>query len=432
MSKIINRYKNSGLTLDKALKTIPLGAQTFSKSITSVPLGVAPLYVENASGCKMWDVDGNEYTDFVNGLACVTLGYCDPDVDHAVREQMKSGITFSLSHKIEAEVSEMIVGMVPCAEMVRFAKNGTDATSGAIRLARAITGKERIAVCGYHGWQDWYIGGTTRNLGVPKSVKKLTHNFKFNDVKSLESILSLWPKEFAAIILEPMNINFPEKGFLEEVRRIASKNGVILVFDETITGFRYSLGGAQELFKVTPDLACFGKGIANGYPLSALVGKREYMELVKEIFFSGSFGGETLSLAAAKAVLTKLQKEPVLAKIKNLGTILMDGVDQLLEENNISYFLTISGHPSWSFLQFKNTKTTTSMELKTLFIQEVVKRGFYTLGTHNISYAHNEDDIQKLLEVYAIVFKKLKEAVELSNVKDQLECEVLTPLFQVR
>lgn len=432
MTQVNTRYKKSMHVLDRALKTIPLGAQTFSKSITSIPLGVAPLYVERASGSVMWDVDGNKYIDFVNGLACVTLGYCDPDVDHAVFEQMKSGVTFSLSHKIEAEVSELIVEMVPCAEMVRFAKNGTDATSGAIRLSRAVTGKERIAVCGYHGWQDWYIGSTVRNLGVPKSVKELTHSFKFNDIKSLEEILSYWPNEFAAIILEPMNVSFPEKGFLEEVRRIASKNEIILIFDETITGFRYSLGGAQELFNVTPDLACFGKGIANGYPLSALVGKKEYMELVKEIFFSGSFGGETLSLAAAKAVLTKLQKQPVLRKIKNIGIILMKGVDQLIEENDIGYFLTISGHPSWSFLQFKNTKTTTSMELKTLFIQEVVKRGFYTLGTHNISYAHNKDDIQKLLEVYAIVFKKLKEAVELSNIKKQLECEVLTPLFQVR
>lgn len=427
-----NRYKKSGLALDKALKTIPLGAQTFSKSITSIPLGVSPLYVEKASGSKMWDVDGNEYTDFVNGLACVTIGYCDPDIDSAVREQMKSGVTFSLSHKLEAEVSEMIVKMVPCAEMVRFAKNGTDATSAAIRLARAITKKDRIAVCGYHGWQDWYIGSTTRNLGVPKIVRDLTHNFRFNEIKSLEEILLHWPNEFAAIILEPMNVNFPEKGFLEEIRNIADKLGIILIFDETITGFRYSRGGAQELFDVTPDLACFGKGIANGYPLSALVGRRKYMSLVEEIFFSGSFGGETLSLAAAKAVLIKLQNEPVLENIKKVGTKLIEGVEALIVANDISHFLSISGHPSWSFLQFKNTKTTTNMELKTLFIQEVMKRGFYTLGTHNISYAHTKNDINQLLKTYDIIFKKLKKAVALSNIKDQLDCEVLTPLFQVR
>ena len=257
MTEIKHRYKKSKLALDRALKTIPLGAQTFSKSITSIPLGASPLYVERAKGSKMWDVDGNEYTDFVNGLACVTLGYCDPDIDIAVREQMSSGVTFSLSHKLETEVSEMIVDMVPCAEMVRFAKNGTDATSAAIRIARAFTGKEHIAVCGYHGWQDWYIGSTSRDLGVPQCVKDLTHKFEYNNLKSLELIFK--KNKLACVIMEPMNIEYPKDEFLEKVKNLVHKNDALLIFDETITGFRYSLGGAQEFFGVLPDIATFGK-----------------------------------------------------------------------------------------------------------------------------------------------------------------------------
>ena len=286
--------------------------------------------MDHANGSHFWDVDGNEYIDFVNGLACVTLGYCDPDVDVAVQNQMKSGVTFSLPHKLEMEVAELLVEMIPCAEKVRFAKNGTDATSGAIRVARAYTGRDRVAVCGYHGWQDWYIGSTTRDLGVPKAVKQLTHVFVYNDIDSLNRLLEEHHGEFAAVILEPMNVAYPQDGFLEKVRAVTQQHGALLIFDETITGFRYAKGGAQQEFGVTPDLATFGKGMANGYPLSALVGKAEYMDVVEKIFFSGTFGGETLSLAAAKAVLTKLRQEPVIATLKAQGQKIIDSVNRII------------------------------------------------------------------------------------------------------
>ncbi len=294
------RYKKSEDFLDRALQVIPLGSQTFSKSKTALPFGVSPYFVERAKGSRMWDIDGNAYLDFVSALCCVTLGYLDPDVDAAVRAQMDSGVTFSLPHRLETEVAELLVEMIPCAEKVRFAKNGTDATSGAIRVARAYTGRNRVAVCGYHGWQDWYIGTTLRDLGVPQAVKELSHTYTFNDIGSLQRLLDAHPGEFAAVMLEPLNVAYPKDGFLEKVQAAARAHGALLVFDETITGFRYATGGAQQEFGVTPDLATFGKGIANGYPLSALVGKSEYMKVVEDIFFSGTFGGETLSLAAAK------------------------------------------------------------------------------------------------------------------------------------
>lgn len=426
------RYQNSEALLERALRTIPLGSQTFSKSKTQLPYGVSPFFVERAEGSRFWDVDGNEYIDFGNALACVTLGYRDPDVDSAVRRQMESGVTFSLPHRLEMEVAELCVDMIPCAEMVRFAKNGTDATSGAVRVARAYTGRERIAACGYHGWQDWYIGSTTRDLGVPRAVKELTHTFVYNDIGSLRRLFEEHPGEFAGVILEPMNVVYPHNGYLEEVQSLTQRHGALLIFDETITGFRVEMGGAQQLFGVTPDLATFGKGIANGYPLSALVGKAEYMNIVEKIFFSGTFGGETLSLAAAKAVLEKLRREPVLQTLKARGGRLLRGVSQMISDLAIPDVVGVSGHPSWSFLLFKDAPPFTSWEIKTFFMQEMFKRGIFTIGAQTLSYAHSEQDIDTLLSCYREVFGAIKEGVTQGTLKQRLECEPLIPLFKVR
>ena len=303
-------FSASEAYLARAERSIPLGSQTFSKSRTQFPFGVSPYFITHGRGSRVWDVDGNEFIDFVNALASVTLGYNDAEVNDAVRRQLEMGVIFSLPHPLEAEVAELICDMVPCAEMVRFGKNGSDATSGAIRLARAHTNRDRVAVCGYHGWQDWYIGSTSRNRGVPEATRELTHAFPYNDSEALRELLEGHPEEFAAVILEPMNVVEPKAGFLERVKELAHAHGALLVFDETITGFRYSNSGAQGLFGVTPDLATFGKGLANGFPISAVAGPREIMCLMEEIFFSFTFGGETLSLAAAKATLLKLRREP--------------------------------------------------------------------------------------------------------------------------
>jgi glutamate-1-semialdehyde aminotransferase len=430
MSK--NRYEKSEELLDLALKLIPLGSQTFSKSITQLPFGVSPYFVKKAKGAYFWDVDNNQYLDFSNALASVTLGYCDSDVDSAVKKQMECGVTFSLPHTLEVDVAKMLIDAIPCAEQVRFAKNGTDATSGAVRVARAFTGKERVAVCGYHGWQDWYIGSTTKNLGVPKCVQDLTHVFSYNNIDSLKNILEKYPDEFAAVIMEPMSGEYPKDNFLEKVKELAHNSGALLIFDETVTGFRVSYGGAQELFGVTPDLATFGKGLANGYPLSALVGKEKYMVIMKDIFFSGTFGGETLSLAAAKAVLEKIKREKVLEHLSKLGGYLHKELDQLLSELDMLPLISYTGHPSWSFLIFKDKDNTTSWELKTFFMQEMFKRGIFTIGAQTISYEHNQKDIDKLLHAYKEVFSMMKDYVKDGVLQSKLDCETLKPLFSVR
>ncbi len=427
-----HRYHASEQWLERAERTIPLGSQTFSKSQVSYPHGVSPMFLERGQGARVWDVDGNEYLDFVNGLLCVSLGYCDPDVDAAVMAQMQNGVSFSLPHRLEAEVAEMLVELVPCAEMVRFGKNGSDVTSAAIRLARAYTGRDHVAVCGYHGWQDWYIGSTARDRGVPAAVKALTHSFTYNDLASLETLIDQHPGQLAAVIMEPMNIAPPKPGFLEGVRDLCDQHGIVLVFDEMITGFRFALGGAQQLFNITPDLATFGKGMANGYPISAVVGKREIMMLMNDIFFSGTFGGETLSLAAAKASLTKLKACDVTAHLGKLGQQLLQGLDTLFEQLNRPDWLSTAGNPSWSFLVIGDAAPYSAFELKSLFMQEIFKRGILTLGTHNLSYAHSAADIDRLLAVYSEVLPLLVKVVKERSFDSAFNGEVLKPLFKVR
>jgi len=423
-------YKKSEQLLDRALKSIPLASQTFSKSLTQYPRGVSPFFIEKGKGSKVWDVDGNEYIDFVNSLAAVTLGYCDKDVDEAVQEQMKSGVTFSLPHKLEMEVAEKLIEIIPCAEKVRFAKNGTDATSAAIRIARAYTGKEHIAVCGYHGWQDWYIGSTTRDLGVPQSVKELTHKFEYNNIESLEKIFQ--EQKLACVIMEPMNIEYPKDDFLKGVKELAHKNNALFIFDETITGFRYSLGGAQELFGVTPDLATFGKGMTNGYPLSAVVGSNKVMQKVEDIFFSGTFGGETLSLAAASKIIDKYKKEQVIEHFSEVGSYLLEKLNQLINDKNLGDIFRTSGHPSWSFLHIKEQEKYNTFEIKTFFLQEMFKRGILTLGSHNISFSHTKEIVDQLLDVYTEVLPMVKENIKNQTLLENIQGDVLQPLFTVR
>lgn len=426
------RYKKSEQMLERALKTIPLGTQTFSKSKTQYPKGVSPFFIEKGLGSHVWDVDGNEYVDFICGLDCVTLGYNDKDVNQAVINQLQHGVTFSLPNPIEFLVSEKIVEMVPCAEMVRYGKNGSDATSGAIRLARAFTKRDHVVVCGYHGWQDWYIGSTPRNLGVPKATQELTHVFQYNDLDSLQNLFKEWPNQIAAVIIEPMNVVAPMPGFLENVKDLTHKNGALLIFDETVTGFRFSNGGAQEYFNVHPDLATLGKGVANGFALSAVVGRADIMMLMEEIFFSFTFGGETLSLAAAMATLTKLQKEPVVKTLYQQGNKIVAGVNRLIQQHNVEHIVTLSGNPTWSFLLFNNRELYTEWEIKSLFLQEMFARGILILGTHNMNYCHSDSDIDKILKAYDEIFPIIKDAVDCHKMKDYLRCQPLEPLFKLR
>lgn len=425
-------YQKSVDFLKLVENKIPLGSQTFSKSKSQYPVGVSPLFIERGDGSKVWDIDGNQYTDFVNSLLSVSLGYNNPSVNAAVIEQLNKGVSLSLPTVLEYEVASLLIDMVPCAEMVRFGKNGSDATTAAIRLARAYTQKDYIAICGYHGWHDWYIGSTSKNLGVPVATSNLSFSFPYNDIDALERLLNRYKNKFAAIIMEPINAVFPSAGYLEAVREIATKCNVVLIFDEICTGARLSPGGAQELFGVTPDLCLMGKGLANGHPLSAVMGKKEIMALCSDIFFSGTFGGENLSLAAAKEVLTLVKTGVITEKLEKNGSILLDGVRKIVSDHDLDEIFSFSGHPSWSFINIFQQTTDDVMLLKTLFLQEMFKRGILILSTHNISYAHSASDIKLLLVAYSETMSIIKNCIKNRSVRDTLNCEPLSLLFKVR
>jgi glutamate-1-semialdehyde 2,1-aminomutase len=427
------KYAKSEEMLERALKSIPLGSQTFSKSHTQYPRGAAPFFIQRARGARAWDVDGNEYIDFVNALAAVTLGHGDPDVTAAVRAQLEDGVLFTLPHPLEIEVAELLIEMVPSAERVRFGKNGSDATAGAVRAARAFTGRDRVAVCGYHGWQDWYIGTTSRNKGVPADTRALSHPFAYNDLDALHALLKRYPDDIAAVIMEPMSIQAPREGFLEGVRDLTRAHGVVLIFDEMITGFRLSNGGAQALFGVTPDLTTLGKGMANGYPLSAVVGRADIMREFEDVFFSFTMGGECLSLAAAKATLEKVRREPVTETLRHRGERLQSGVRTRIDAHGLTETLAIMGHPTWPVLTIQDHPTADMWAIKTLILQEVLRRGILSIGTHTLSYAHSDEDVDAFLAVYDKVLPMVRDALTMPDgVRARLECEPLKPLFRVR
>ncbi len=428
----MRRYLESDNHLLRAEKTIPLGSQTFSKSRTQYPVGVSPLYALKAKGPYIWDLDGNKYVDLVSSLASITIGYGDRGIENVVRKQLSKSVSMSLPGILEAEVSELICEIVPSAEMVRFGKNGTDATSAAIRLARAHTGRDHIIVCGYHGWQDWYIGSTTRNKGIPNEVSALTHKFTFNDLDSLSKIFDEFPSGIAAVIMEPMNVEFPKDDFLVKVKQLTSSNGALLIFDETITGFRFSPGGAQELFNVTPDLSTFGKGMANGFPISAVAGKREVMMEMEEIFFSGTFGGELLSLAAAKYVLTKHLDKSITNKLAYIGREISNDVERIVLDLNLSKVLSLSGHDSWRFLNWSEIGDYSVPEIKTLFMQEIFSSGVLVLGTHNVNISMKDKHIAEIKNAYEKSLSSISVALRDDNLRNKLKVKPLEPLFRVR
>lgn len=430
--ELIKNFTKSEDMLKRALKSIPLGTQTFSKSKTQYPFGVSPFYIQKAKGSRVWDIDGNEYIDFICGLGAISLGYNDEDVMNAVKAQLEEGSIFSLPHQIEVLVAEKVKEMVPCAEMVRFGKNGSDATAGAVRVSRAFTGRDYAVVCGYHGWQDWYIGSTPRNLGVPKATQELTLKFEYNNIESLEKLFKEYPDQIACVVMEAMNFEWPKDGFLQAVKDVCHKNGALFVIDEMVTGFRYANGGAQGYFGVIPDLATLGKGLANGYPISMVCGRADVMKLFEDCFFSFTFGGETLSLAACLATMTKYQTHPIVDTMKRNGQKILDGISTLIEKYDLANIFQIGGHPAWTILSVKDSEKYSLWEIKTLYMQEMMKRGILTLGTHETTYAHSDSDIDYLLKCYDEVFPIIKDCIEKENLIETLECEPLVPLFKVR
>lgn len=426
------KYKKSLEILERAKTVTPVGAQTYSKSYRYFCVGNSPLFLERGQGCYVWDVDGNRFIDFICALGSVTVGYNDPRINEAVINQLNKGISFSQPTEISIQLAEKLTEIIPCAEMVRFVKNGSDATSAAVRLARAYTGKNMVAVCGYHGMDDWYIGTTKNNLGVPKQVAELSKTFEYNNIESLKALFDEHPNQIAAVILEPIQGNGPKEGFLQELKELTHKNGAILIFDEVVSGFRYALGGAQELYQVTPDLAAIGKGMANGLPLSAVVGKRELMELIetKNVFISTTFGGETLSIAGALATIKILEEPGTYDKIWKLGTMMLDGLKILIKKYNLEEVVNISGLAPHGGVLFEGTGSLDYLDIQSVYQQRMVENGILTIGINNISLSHTEEEIQKFLEAAEQALIDIKKAIAQDSTEGILKGNKVNPVFK--
>jgi glutamate-1-semialdehyde-2,1-aminomutase len=415
--------------LRRAEKIIPCITQTLSKGPTQYVQGVAPIYLERGKGCHVWDVDGNEYIDYVMALGPVILGYAYPRINEAITKQLKKGVSFSMMHPLEVELAELLTEIIPCAEMVRFSKNGADATTAAVRVSRAYTGREKIAQCGYHGWLDWSVCTTTRNKGVPKQTKNLTLTFKYNQIETLEKVFAENKNEIAAVITEPIGIEEPKNDFLKRVEELTHENEALLIFDEIVTGFRMALGGAQQYFGVIPDLACFGKAMANGMPLSALVGKKEVMKELEDVFFSLTFGGEALSLAASLETINEIRERNVIKHIWEQGNKLKESYNKLAKEFGISGYTKCVGWGPRTVIQFVDENGKDWLELKSLFQQEIIKRGILWMY-HLLSYSHSNEDIKETLEAYVDALTILKKAIGEGNVEKYLKGKKVQPVFR--
>lgn len=427
------RYDKSLALYARASRTIPLATQTLSKAAISLVKGAGPLFLDSGDGAHVTDVDGNKFVDYVLGLLPVVLAYRDPDVDRSVIDQVNKGVSFSLATTLEAELAERLVRLIPSAEMVRFGKNGSDVTTAAIRLTRAYTGRDEVVVMGYHGWHDWYIGTTARDAGVPEAVKSLSHAVPFNDADRLADLLKSRAGKIAAVILEPSSKTPPTPGFLQRVRELTSQHGVILVFDEIITGFRVAMGGAQAYYGVTPDLSCFGKAMGNGLPISALVGRADIMRRLESIFFSTTFGGEALSLAGAIATIDKLERTNAPERIWRLGERLMAKANASLVKAGLGNQASFEGEGWWPRLSLHGNGAADAGLVGALLRQELAERGILLASSFNLCLAHDDPAVEReTIDAFDGAAQSLRDALSRPDPRAALLGEMVAPGFSVR
>ncbi len=413
MAEILKRslVKSEELWKD-ACNTMLSGGQLYSKGPETHIKGVSPIYIEKGKGAHVWDPDGNEYIDYDMGLGPILLGYCYESVDNAIIAQMKKGMGFSLVAPIEVEYAKLCIENIPCAEKVRFLKTGSSATEGAIRIARAFTGKKHIIRGEYHGWHEWTTAAeSVRQGGIIDEVRKYVHKFDYNDIDTLEMLFEKYKGEIAAVITEPVIIDEPQNDFLNKMKEICNANEALLIFDEVVDGFRFSIGGAQKYFGVIPDLATFGKAAANGMPLSIIAGKREIMDAVdKNIFISTTFGGETLSLAAGIAVMNELKNKDVTDRIWSFGKHLQ--IETNLMADRIGVPIRLKGYHCRMTFDYKDYKGNHDWLYNSIFMQECVKRGVLLGWSIFPCYSHTDKDIEFTLNVFEDAMKVYKEALE--------------------
>lgn len=424
MKQHISRFDASRMLRQRAHAVIPGGAHTYAKGDDQYP-ALSPSHFVRGKGCRVWDADGNEYIEYGMGNRAVILGHAYEPVVAAVRAALEDGVNFSRPATIEVDAAEKLIAMVG-GEMVKFCKDGSDATSGAIRLARAYTGRDLVAICGDHPFfsvDDWFIGATAMYGGVPESTRALTVKFRFNDIESVKALLAQYPDRIACFILEPMRADPPRDSFLHELKRLAHDAGALFILDEMITGFRLHKSGAQRMLGIEPDLSTWGKALANGFSVSALTGKREFMRLgdleqtdkPRVFLLSTTHGGETHALAAMMATLDVYENEPVVEHLHRVGDRLRAALGEVIAHHKLGDHVTLSGPSSNLLFGTLDGDRAPSQAFRSLFIQEAIKRGVHG-PSFVVSYAHQDSDIDETvealdgaLEVYA---RALSDGVE--------------------
>jgi glutamate-1-semialdehyde 2,1-aminomutase len=416
---------------NRAKKLIPGMTQLLSKRPDMFSSGVWPGYFSQAKGVEVWDLDGNKYIDMsISGIGANVLGYADPDVDAAVQNAIAKGISCSLNCPEEVELAELLCELHPWAEMVRYARTGGEAMAIAVRIARAHTGKDKIAFCGYHGWHDWYLSanlGTENALGehlisglnpagVPRALEGTAFPFRYNHLKELKEIVAEHGKDLAAIVMEPLRNYEPEKGFIEGVRSLADETGAVLVVDEISAGFRYNTGGAHlKFFTKQPDMAVFSKALGNGYPIAAIIGKADVMQSAQQTFISSTNWPERIGPTAAIAMIQKHQRVDAGKHLVHLGEQIQSGWKKMANKHGLP--IAISGMKPMSHFAFDHNK---AQSMKAYFIQLMLEQGFLASNLFYAMYAHTEENVQCYLKAVDKAFGEIARSVEQDDIDKKL------------
>jgi glutamate-1-semialdehyde 2,1-aminomutase len=413
--------KSSDEYFKRAIRLIPWGTQTNAKRPYPFFDETMPKFIERGKGCRIWDMEEKEYIDFRLALGPVTLGYCYDEVDEAVRAQMEKGVLFSMASPLELELAELLTEVVPNAEMCRLMKTGEDVNMSNVRIARAYTGRDMILMSGYHGYPDWFSTEESPGNGVPVILKEYVKIIPWGNTEIAEELIRKYGEQLACVISVPYDFNEDVSGtYIRRLRELTREYGILLVLDEILTGFRLSLGGAQEYFGVDADLAGYAKALANGYPISTYTGKRQYMEHLYKFKMTTTYAGETLSIAAAIATINIMKRDHVHKHLFTMGERLMEGFNEIARD--LSLEASAAGLPPASFLKINTPDEAYNNRLEYIWHRELYREGIFANLRWFISYSHKEKDIEEALE-------KAKRALQRARDMEVNEREHINPFW---
>ena len=413
---------------NRAKTIIPGGTQLLSKRSEMFLPDQWPSYFTRAKGVEVWDLEDNHYIDMsIMGVGTCILGYADDDVNKAVKRVIDAGSMCTLNSPEEVELAELLLHLHPWADMVRYARTGGEAMAVALRIARASTDEDKVAFCGYHGWHDWYLSANLaddknldgqllpglRPVGVPRALKGTAIPFNYNRVDELHRIVE--GNDIGVIVVEPIRHHEPENDFLGKIRQIADSTGAVLIFDEITSGWRMNIGGIHELYDVYPDIVVYGKAMSNGFPMAAIIGRREIMNMAQESFISSTYWTERIGPAAAIATITKMREKEVPAHLCKIGDLISEGWKKIANKHGLR--ITVMGISPLTTFAFDYAN---SLELHTLFTQEMLKRGFLASKSVYVSYSHSEQHVEEYLRCVDEAFLVTEKAIEDDNVSDLL------------